>query len=134
VALAGGLVGLKIGMVVNTEVGMTQAEKGTPLRLFNAWDAGTAKVIQSAGAKAIATSSWSVAEAQGYRDGEHITDDALIKKISDNVSLPVNVMVMDGLSPAKRLAELGVARISYGPIPYIKAMNALKEEARASEA
>jgi 2-methylisocitrate lyase-like PEP mutase family enzyme len=63
-----------------------------------------------------------------------LTDDALIKKISDNVSLPVNVMVMDGLSPAKRLAELGVARISYGPIPYIKAMNALKEEARASEA
>jgi 2-methylisocitrate lyase-like PEP mutase family enzyme len=63
-----------------------------------------------------------------------LTDDALIKKISDNVSLPVNVMVMDGLSPAKRLAELGVARISYGPIPYIKAMNALQEEARASEA
>jgi 2-methylisocitrate lyase-like PEP mutase family enzyme len=63
-----------------------------------------------------------------------LTDDALIKKISDNVSLPINVMVMDGLSPARRLAELGVARISYGPIPYIKAMNALKEEARASEA
>jgi 2-methylisocitrate lyase-like PEP mutase family enzyme len=48
--------------------------------------------------------------------------------------LPVNVMVMDGLSPAKQLAELGVARISYGPIPYIKAMNALKEEAQASKA
>ena len=55
---------------------MTQAEKakqfaalhikGTPLILFNAWDAGTAKVIQSAGAKAIATSNWSVAEAQGF--------------------------------------------------------------------
>jgi 2-methylisocitrate lyase-like PEP mutase family enzyme len=27
------------------------------------------------------------------------------------------------------LAELGVARISYGPIPYIRAMNALKEDA-----
>jgi 2-methylisocitrate lyase-like PEP mutase family enzyme len=63
-----------------------------------------------------------------------LTDDGLIKKISDNAHLPVNVMVMDGLSPAKRLAELGVARISYGPIPYIKAMNALKDEARASAA
>ena len=59
---------------------MTQAEKakqfaalhikGTPLILFNAWDAGSAKVIQSAGAKAIATSSWSVAEAQGFRDSQ----------------------------------------------------------------
>ena len=46
--------------------------KGTPLLLYNAWDAGSAKAILDAGAKAIATSSWSVAEAQGYRDGEAI--------------------------------------------------------------
>ena len=46
--------------------------KGAPLLLFNAWDAGSAKSILAAGAKAIATSSWSVAEAQGYRDGEAI--------------------------------------------------------------
>src|ERR1700733_14927013 len=46
--------------------------KGTPLVLYNAWDAGSAKAIGDAGAPAIATSSWSVAEAQGYRDGEEI--------------------------------------------------------------
>src|ERR1700694_469315 len=46
--------------------------KGAPLLLYNAWDAGTAKSILDAGAKAIATSSWAVAEAQGYRDGESI--------------------------------------------------------------
>jgi 2-methylisocitrate lyase-like PEP mutase family enzyme len=46
--------------------------KGAPLLLYNAWDAGTAKSILDAGAKAIATSSWAVAEAQGYRDGETI--------------------------------------------------------------
>jgi hypothetical protein len=34
--------------------------------------AGSAKAILAAGAQAIATSSWSVAEAQGYRDGEAI--------------------------------------------------------------
>jgi 2-methylisocitrate lyase-like PEP mutase family enzyme len=44
--------------------------KGAPLVLFNAWDAGSAKFIVAAGAKAIAKSSWSVAEAQGYPDGE----------------------------------------------------------------
>jgi 2-methylisocitrate lyase-like PEP mutase family enzyme len=233
--------------------------KGTPLLLYNAWDAGSAKSILEAGAKAIATSSWSVAEAQGYRDGEAIPielaeqiiaritatidvpvtvdfeggyseddgelaenvsrlldlgvvglnfedrvvkdsglydidrqarrvavirkaaeqkgvalfinartdlflgqgrdaaqsvgealerakaytaagasgffipglrDDALIGRICDGVALPVNVMVMDGVPSADRLTELGVSRISYGPIPYIRAMGLLQQEAR----
>jgi len=42
--------------------------KGTPVVLYNAWDAGSAKTIVDAGAEAIATSSWSVAAAQGYDD------------------------------------------------------------------
>ena len=232
--------------------------KGAPLLLYNAWDAGTAKSILDAGAKAIATSSWAVAEAQGYRDGEAIPimlveqiiariastidapvtvdfeggysdddgvlaenvsrllglgviginfedrvvqgaglyaidrqarriaaihdaagkrgvdlfinartdlflgqegdpaksigdaldrakayaaagasgffgpglrDDALIGRICDGVALPVNVMVMDGVPSTERLSELGVARISYGAIPYIRAMKTLREEA-----
>jgi 2-methylisocitrate lyase-like PEP mutase family enzyme len=235
--------------------------KGAPLLLYNAWDAGSAKSILAAGAQAIATSSWSVAEAQGYRDGEAIpialaeqivariaatidapvtvdfeggyseddgeltdnvsrlldlgviginfedrvvkcaglysldrqarrvaairkaaekkgvdlfinartdvffehgedaaqavsealdrakayaavgasgffvpglVDDALIGKICEGVSLPVNVMVMDGVPSNARLSELGVARISYGPIPYIHAMKALGQEARTT--
>ena len=231
--------------------------KGAPLVLYNAWDAGSAKFILNAGAKAIATSSWAVAEAQGYRDGEAIPiefaeqiiariaatidvtvtveggyseddgelannitrlldlgviginfedrvvkgsglydinrqarriaairkaaeqkgvalfinartdlflsqdgdparsmgealdrakayaaagasgffipglqDDALIGRISEGATLPVNVMVMDGVPPADRLSELGISRISYGPIPYILAMGALKQEAK----
>ena len=233
--------------------------KGAPLLLYNAWDAGSAKSILEAGAKAIATSSWSVAEAQGYRDGEAIPielaeqivariaatidvpvtvdfeggyseadgeladnvarlldlgviginfedrvvkgsglydvdrqarritairkaaeqkgvglfinartdlflgqggdpaqsvgealdrakayaaagasgffipglrDDALIGRICEGVTLPVNVMVMDGVPSADRLSQLGVSRISYGPIPYIRAMGALQQEAK----
>ena len=233
--------------------------KGAPLLLYNAWDAGSAQSILDAGAKAIATSSWAIAEAQGYRDGEAIPvglveqivariagtidvpvtvdfeggysdddtvlaenvsrilelgvvgvnfedrvvqgvglyavdrqahriaairdaadkkgvnlfinartdlflgqqgdpaksvgdaldrakayasvgasglfipglqDDALIGRICDGTALPVNVMVMDGVPSNERLAKLGVARISYGPIPYISAMKALKEDAR----
>jgi 2-methylisocitrate lyase-like PEP mutase family enzyme len=235
--------------------------KGAPLLLYNAWDAGSAKSILDAGAKAIATSSWSVAAAQGYGDGEAIpielaeqivgriaatvdipvtvdfeggyseddgelaanisrlldlgviginfedrivkglglysvdrqarriaairkaaeqkgidlfinartdvffehgedaaqavgealdrakayaavgasgffvpglVDDALIGQICEGVSLPVNVMVMDGVPSNARLSELGVARISYGPIPYIRAMKALGQEARTT--
>jgi 2-methylisocitrate lyase-like PEP mutase family enzyme len=235
--------------------------KGTPMLLYNAWDAGSAKAILAAGAKAIATSSWSVAEAQGYRDGESIpialaqkiiariaatieapvtvdfeggyseddvaladnvsrlletgviginfedrvvkgsglysvdrqarriaairksaerkgvdlfinartdvffehggdaaqavgealdrakayaaagasgffvpglVDDALIGRICEGVMLPVNVMVMDAVPSNARLSELGVARISYGPIPYIRAMKMLEQEARTT--
>jgi 2-methylisocitrate lyase-like PEP mutase family enzyme len=234
---------------------------GAPLVLYNAWDAGSAKSIVDAGAKAIATSSWSVAAAQGYGDGEAIpielaeqvvgriaatvdipvtvdfeggyseddgelaanisrlldlgviginfedrivkgsglynvdrqarriaairkaaeqkgvdlfinartdvffdhgedaaqavsealdrakayaavgasglfvpglVDDALIGRVCEGVSLPVNVMVMDGVPSNGRLSELGVARISYGPIPYIRAMRALGQEARTT--
>ena len=232
--------------------------KGAPLLLYNAWDAGSAQAILEAGAQAIATSSWAVAEAQGYRDGEAIPvelveqivariagtidvpvtmdfeggysdddqvlaanvfrllalgvvgmnfedrvvkgvglyavdrqahriaairdaadkqgvnlfinartdvflgqqgdpaqsvgealarakayasagasgffipgvqDAALIGRICDGTALPVNVMVMDGVPSNERLSTLGVARISYGPIPYIRAMKVLKEDA-----
>jgi 2-methylisocitrate lyase-like PEP mutase family enzyme len=230
---------------------------GTPLLLYNAWDAGSAKAILEAGAKAIATSSWSVAAAQGYGDGEAIpigfaeqivgritatvdipvtvdfeggyseddgelaaniarlldlgviginfedrivkgsglysvdrqarriaaireaaerkgvdlfinartdaffehgddavgealdwakayaaagasgffvpglVNDALIGRVAVAVTLPVNVMVMDGVPSNGRLSELGVARISYGPIPYVRAMIGLRQEATA---
>jgi 2-methylisocitrate lyase-like PEP mutase family enzyme len=231
--------------------------KGAPLLLYNAWDAGSAKSISDAEAKAIATSSWAVAEAQGYRDGETIpmglveqivarivdtinlpvtvdfeggysedddalaenvsrmldlgvvginfedrivkgvglhtidrqarriaairsaadkkginlfinartdlflgqgdpaksvgdaldrakayanagasgffvpglVDDALIGRICDGTALAVNVMIMEGVPSTKRLSELGVARISYGPIPYISAMKAITADA-----
>lgn len=43
---------------------------GDPLLLFNIWDAGSARAVADAGAKAIATGSYGVAEAQGFKDGE----------------------------------------------------------------
>ena len=43
---------------------------GDPLILYNAWDAGSARAVAEAGAKAIATGSASVAAAQGLRDAE----------------------------------------------------------------
>lgn len=233
--------------------------KGAPLLLYNAWDAGSARSVLEAGAKAIATSSWSVAAAQGYQDGEAIpielaetvvgriaasvdapvtvdfeggysdddreladnvsrlidlgviginfedrvvkgsglynvdrqvrrlsaireaaeqqrvelfvnartdvffehgkdavqavheaierakayaaagaagffipglTEDALIGQLCEAVTLPVNVMVMDGVPSNERLAKLGVARISYGPSPYISVMSLFQQEAK----
>lgn len=41
-----------------------------PLMLANAWDAGSARIIESAGADAIATTSAGVSWALGRRDGQ----------------------------------------------------------------
>ena len=228
--------------------------KGTPVILYNAWDAGSAKTIVDAGATAIATSSWSVASAQGYEDGEDLplplaeqiveriaaavdvpvtvdfeggysdddrklasnisklldlgiiginfedrvvkgrglydidrqakriasirhaaerkgvplfinartdvflgnsgdvgealerakayasagasgffipglTEADQIRRIAEETTLPVNVMVMEGVPSNDKLAKLGVARVSYGPIPYIETMEALQKKA-----
>jgi 2-methylisocitrate lyase-like PEP mutase family enzyme len=232
--------------------------QSAPLIIYNVWDAGSAKAVVAAGAPAVATSSWEVAKAQGYEDGQDIPlelaepilariaasvdvpvsadfeggytdDDAelaenisrlmdsgivginfedqivngpdlyavdrqaariaalrqaadqksvplwinartdlflgrgndpestiaaaldrasayadagassffipglqeehLIARICEGASLPVNVMVMDGVPSNDRLIEIGVRRISYGPIPFINTMNALEQEA-----
>jgi 2-methylisocitrate lyase-like PEP mutase family enzyme len=59
-----------------------------------------------------------------------LRDDALIGRVCNGVALPVNVMVMDGVPSNDRLTELGVSRISYGPIPYIRAMGVLQQDAK----
>ena len=55
--------------------------KGEPLILFNIWDAGSAKTVAEAGAKAIATGSWSVAAANGFADGQQLPLDFAIANI-----------------------------------------------------
>lgn len=68
--------------------------KGQPVILYNAWDAGSARAIADAGAQAIATSSWAVAEAHGYRDGEDIPlrlAQSIIERIAATVDVPVSI-------------------------------------------
>ncbi|AMP14178.1 isocitrate lyase/PEP mutase family protein [Collimonas pratensis] len=65
-----------------------------PLVLFNIWDAGSAKAVAAAGAKAIATGSYSVASAYGYDDGENVPFDTVIanlERIVQATDLPVTV-------------------------------------------
>lgn len=75
--------------------------KGDPLILFNIWDAGSARAIQDAGAKVIATSSWSVAASYGYDDGEKLPFDLALenlKRIVASVNLPVTIDLEGGYS------------------------------------
>lgn len=61
-----------------------------------------------------------------------LVDEDLIRRVCEGTSLPVNVMYFSGVPEARRLAELGVARISHGPGPYRLAMKALEEAAKAA--
>ena len=73
--------------------------RGKPLVLFNAWDAGSAKAVAASGAKAIATSSWSVANANGFADGERISCALAIdnlRQIVGAVDVAVNVDMESG--------------------------------------
>src|SRR3984893_12540585 len=98
--------------------------KGAPLLLFNAWGAGSAKSVLAAGAQAIATSSWSVAEAQGYRDGAAVPielADQIIARIAATIDVPVSFDFEGGYSEddgelaasISRLLELGVIGINF---------------------
>src|ERR1700747_2511317 len=64
------------------------------LILPNAWDAGSAKIIEDAGAKAIATSSAGVAWALGFTDGDALPPKLLADltaRITDTISIPLSV-------------------------------------------
>ena len=60
-----------------------------------------------------------------------LVDEALIERVCRASPLPINIMNMAGAPPARRLAELGVARISHAGGPWRLAMQALKEAAEA---
>lgn len=67
---------------------------GNPLILYNIWDAGSAKAVSDAGAKAIATGSWGVACSLGFKDGETLPlDQALenLERILSVTDLPVTI-------------------------------------------
>lgn len=73
--------------------------RGQPLVLFNIWDAGSAKAVAAAGAQALATGSWSVANANGYADGERVPLDLAIEnlgRIVRSTELPVTVDLESG--------------------------------------
>jgi 2-methylisocitrate lyase-like PEP mutase family enzyme len=59
-----------------------------------------------------------------------LTDLTLLARICDAVSLPVNAMILPRAPAPSALAEAGVARISHGPGPYRRAMQAVEEAAR----
>jgi methylisocitrate lyase len=86
---------------------------GHPLVLFNIWDAGSAKAVASAGARALATGSWSVAAANGFADGEQVPLDFAIDNLARIVrasDLPVTIDLESGYGATAAEVARSVAR------------------------
>jgi 2-methylisocitrate lyase-like PEP mutase family enzyme len=80
------------------------------LVLPNAWDALSARLVEEAGAEAIATTSAVLAWAHGYRDGERLPFETLLRSVQEitaRVHIPTSVDFERGYAdePA-RVAEL----------------------------
>jgi 2-methylisocitrate lyase-like PEP mutase family enzyme len=94
--------------------------EGELLVLPNAWDAGVARLIESRGAKAIATTSAGLAWANGYPDGDALPAAELLaatRAIARVIQVPLTVDIEGGYSddPAK-VAELAAAVIEAGAV------------------
>ena len=87
---------------------------GDPLILFNIWDAGSAKAVAEAGAKAIATGSWSVAAANGYADGEKLPLAFAIeniRRIVEVVDLPATLDFEGGYAESPEQLKANIAGV-----------------------
>jgi 2-methylisocitrate lyase-like PEP mutase family enzyme len=89
------------------------------LVLPNAWDAGSARLIESCGASAIATTSSGVAWACGYPDGDAIPPRVLadaVARIARVISVPLTVDAEGGYSSEpERVGETIRALVDAGP-------------------
>jgi 2-methylisocitrate lyase-like PEP mutase family enzyme len=97
---------------------------GDPLLLYNIWDVGSAKAVAEAGAPALSTGSHSLAEAQGFPDGEGIPLNRLldtVRHIVAAVEIPVSVDFEGGFAVdpahlaehARLLAETGAVGCNF---------------------
>jgi 2-methylisocitrate lyase-like PEP mutase family enzyme len=97
---------------------------GDPVILYNIWDVGSALAVVSAGAKALATGSHPVADANGWPDGQQVPIDfalANATRIVAAVELPVTIDFEGGyaIDPVKvggnvaRLAATGAVGCNF---------------------
>src|SRR5258708_23333440 len=88
---------------------------GDPVILYNIWDVGSALAVVAAGAKALATGSHPVADANGWPDGQQVPIDfalAKAKRIADAVGLPLPLDFESAYSTDPEQGGANVARLA----------------------
>ena len=89
-------------------------KKGDPVVLYNVWDAASAIAVAGAGAKAVATGSASVAEAQGYADGQDMPLDFALRiaaRIAASVDVPFTLDFEGGYADDIDTLETNIAKV-----------------------
>ena len=93
---------------------------GELLILANVWDAGTARVVEAGGARALATSSAAVAWACGYADRGPLPPSVLagaVRSIARVIAVPLSVDAENGYSDDPRqVAETVRALMDAGAV------------------
>jgi 2-methylisocitrate lyase-like PEP mutase family enzyme len=88
------------------------------LVLPNAWDAGSARLIESLGAMAIATTSAGLAWSRGFSDGNALPNDQLVaatRDIARGIHVPLSIDIEAGYSDdAQAVARLVVGILHAG--------------------
>jgi 2-methylisocitrate lyase-like PEP mutase family enzyme len=97
---------------------------GNPVVLYNIWDVGSALAVVAAGAKALATGSHPVADANGWPDGQKVPLEFVLanaRRIVDAVEVPLTVDFegayavdpAEGGANVARLAETGAVGCNF---------------------
>jgi 2-methylisocitrate lyase-like PEP mutase family enzyme len=84
------------------------------LRLANGWDAGTVRLMESLGAKAVATTSAGVAWAHGYPDGDALPIRLLVATVADisrAIRVPLTVDMEGGYGETPAAVGESVAAV-----------------------
>jgi 2-methylisocitrate lyase-like PEP mutase family enzyme len=88
---------------------------GDPVILYNIWDVGSALAVVAAGAKALATGSHPVADANGWPDGQNVPIDLALenaKRIVNAVELPLTVDFESAYSTDPEEGAANLARLA----------------------
>jgi len=99
-------------------------QPGNPVVMFNVWDAVSARIVEEAGASALATSSAAIAWLEGFADGQHISRARMlegVRRVAQAVELPVTadleaaygVTIEDAVATAQGAIEAGAVGLNF---------------------
>jgi 2-methylisocitrate lyase-like PEP mutase family enzyme len=88
--------------------------EGAPFVIPNPWDAGSARVLEALGFKALATTSSGFAFTLGRRDGGATLDEVVehVRALDETTSLPVSVDLENGYGPAPEDAARAIGAVA----------------------
>jgi 2-methylisocitrate lyase-like PEP mutase family enzyme len=84
-----------------------------PLVLVNVWDAASARLVEKAGARAIATSSSAISWSLGFPDGSHVPPDLAfdaLRRITAATGVPVTADIESGYAGEDGAFDDGLLR------------------------